>query len=64
MLLVNKFLNIYFIDNSDLIACTVVRKQERNRRFLVVDLYQIILVKPDSKKLGWGVVTFSGYIQV
>jgi len=51
------------LNNSDLIACTVVRKQERNRRFLVVDLYQIILVKPDSKKLGWGVVTFSGYIQ-
>lgn len=51
------------LNNSDLIACTVVSKQERNRRFLVVDLYQIVLVKPDSKKLGWGVVTFSGYVQ-
>ena len=51
-------------DNSDLIACTVVTKDQRNRRFLVVDLYQMILVEPDSKKLGWGVVKFAGHLQV
>jgi len=51
------------LNNSDLIACTVVSRDQRHRRFLVVDLYQIILVEPDSKRLGWGVVKFAGYLQ-
>nr|CAB3231606.1 protein CLEC16A-like [Phallusia mammillata] len=51
------------LNNSDLIACTVVGKDSKNRRFLVVDLYQLILVEPDNKRLGWGVVKFSGFLQ-
>ncbi|GAB1602331.1 protein CLEC16A-like isoform X3 [Argonauta hians] len=52
------------LNNSDLIACTVVtteRKQER--RFLVIDSKQLILVEPDAKRLGWGVVRFVGFLQ-
>ena len=30
----------------------------------MVDLYQLVLVEPDSRKLGWGVVKFSGLLQV
>ncbi|RUS88412.1 hypothetical protein EGW08_003808 [Elysia chlorotica] len=37
------------------------RRQER--RFLVIDPVQLILVEPDSKRLGWGVVKFVGYLQ-
>jgi len=51
-------------DNSDLIACTVTSKDTKQRRFLVVDLYQLILVEPDNKRLGWGVVKFAGFLQV
>jgi protein CLEC16A len=52
------------LNNSDLIGCTVKRESESpERRFLVVDNYQIILVEPDSSRLGWGVVTFSGPLQ-
>ena len=36
----------------------------RQRRFLVVDLMQIILIEPDSHRLGWGVAKFSGFLQV
>ena len=32
-------------------------------RFLVVDLMQIILIEPDSHRLGWGVAKFSGFLQ-
>lgn len=38
------------------------RRQER--RFLVIDPMQLILVEPDSKRLGWGVVRFVGFLQV
>lgn len=47
-----------FLDNSDLLAVTVTSThksgngQQKQRRFLVVDVYQIILVEPDSTKLG------------
>lgn len=52
------------LNNSDLIGCTVKRDNEpAERRFLVVDIYQLILVEPDSSRLGWGVVTFSGPLQ-
>ncbi|XP_062581005.1 protein CLEC16A-like isoform X2 [Saccostrea cucullata] len=57
--------DILDLNNSDLIACTVVmrdtRKQER--RFLVIDKLQMILVEPDTRRLGWGVVRFVGYLQ-
>lgn len=53
-----------FTDNSDLIACTVVmRDGTKYRRFLVMDILQLILVEPDSKRLGWGVAKFVGFLQ-
>ena len=52
------------LNNSDLLAVTVVLKDgTRQRRFLVVDLMQIILIEPDSHRLGWGVARFSGFLQ-
>jgi protein CLEC16A len=52
------------LNNSDLIGCTVKRDNApAERRFLVVDVYQLILVEPDSSRLGWGVVTFAGPLQ-
>nr|XP_006814698.1 PREDICTED: protein CLEC16A-like [Saccoglossus kowalevskii] len=56
------------LNNRDLIACTVVHKDKvtnpkRQRRFLVIDPLQLILVEPDTKKLGWGVATFVGPLQ-
>ena len=35
----------------------------QSRLFLVVDIYQIVLVEPDSKRLGWGVAIFAGFLQ-
>jgi len=56
------FLNL---DNSDLLACTVVNsKNERLSQFLVTDQFQFILVEPDSRKLGWGIVRFVALLQV
>lgn len=53
-----------FSDNSDLIACTVVSKDNaKQRRFLVIDAIQLILVEPDAKLLGWGVAKFVGFLQ-
>lgn len=53
------------LNNSDLLAVTVVLKDgTRQRRFLVVDLMQIILIEPDAHRLGWGVAKFSGFLQV
>jgi len=37
---------------------------KKDRRFLVIDVLQLILVEPDSKRLGWGVVRFVGFLQV
>ncbi|PVD38671.1 hypothetical protein C0Q70_01290 [Pomacea canaliculata] len=53
------------LNNSDLIACTVLMRESRRqeRRFLVIDPMQLILVEPDSKRLGWGVVRFVGFLQ-
>ncbi|XP_076446550.1 protein CLEC16A-like isoform X2 [Babylonia areolata] len=53
------------LNNSDLIACTVVTRESRRqeRRFLVIDPVQLILVEPDAKRLGWGVVRFVGFLQ-
>ncbi|XP_005104406.1 protein CLEC16A [Aplysia californica] len=60
-----KMEDVLDLNNSDLIACTVVNRESRRqeRRFLVIDPVQLILVEPDSKRLGWGVVKFVGYLQ-
>lgn len=53
-----------FADNSDLIACTVLWKDgTKMRRFLVIDILQLILVEPDTKRLGWGVAKLVGFLQ-
>lgn len=52
------------LNNSDLIACTVVSKDSQKiRRFMVIDVAQLVLVEPDSKRLGWGVAKFVGFLQ-
>ncbi|KAF7648602.1 hypothetical protein LDENG_00154040 [Lucifuga dentata] len=33
------------------------------QRFLAVDVYQMSLVEPETKRLGWGVVKFAGLLQ-
>ncbi|ALC47715.1 ema [Drosophila busckii] len=56
--------NVLDLNNSDLIACTVVSKDNtKQRRFLVIDALQLILVEPDAKLLGWGVAKFVGFLQ-
>lgn len=57
--------DILDLNNSDLIACTIIAKDsnKKDRRFLVIDSIQLILVEPDSKRLGWGVVRFVGFLQ-
>ncbi|KAJ8977756.1 hypothetical protein NQ317_001120 [Molorchus minor] len=50
--------------NSDLIACTILYKDgTKMRRFLVIDVLQLILVEPDTKRLGWGVAKLVGFLQ-
>ena len=49
------------LNNADLLGCTIVSDDITVRRFLVVQTFQIILVEPDSTRLGWGVVTFRYY---
>ncbi|XP_071535234.1 protein CLEC16A homolog isoform X2 [Panulirus ornatus] len=52
------------LNNSDLIACVVIpRDGQRTKRFLVIDVIQLILVEPDLKRLGWGVAKFVGFLQ-
>jgi hypothetical protein len=52
------------IDNSDLLSCTIVTdKNERLSRFLVTDQFQLILVEPDNRRLGWAIVRFVGLLQ-
>lgn len=36
----------------------------KTRRFLVIDIFQFILVEPSQKRMGWGVVKFVGFLQV
>ncbi|XP_054745810.1 protein CLEC16A homolog isoform X1 [Anastrepha obliqua] len=56
--------NVLDLNNSDLIACTVITKDStKQRRFLVIDSLQLILVEPDAKLLGWGVAKFVGFLQ-
>ena len=42
--------------------CSFSSRQQR--RFLVIDEAQFILVEPDTTKLGWGVVKFVARLQV
>ncbi|KAK3871250.1 hypothetical protein Pcinc_023591 [Petrolisthes cinctipes] len=52
------------LNNSDLIACVVIpRDGQRTKRFLVIDVIQLILVEPDQRRLGWGVAKFVGFLQ-
>lgn len=54
----------FHLDNSDLIACTVLSKDgTKYRRFLVIESLQLILVEPDSKRLGWGIAKLVGFLQ-
>ncbi|KAJ4444330.1 hypothetical protein ANN_06122 [Periplaneta americana] len=56
--------NVLDLNNSDLIACTVANKEgSKIRRFLVMDVIQLILVEPDTRRLGWGVAKFVGFLQ-
>ncbi|XP_046735040.1 protein CLEC16A homolog isoform X2 [Diprion similis] len=56
--------NVLDLNNTDLISCTIVGKDgQKIRRFLVMDLIQIILVEPDTRKLGWGVAKLVGLLQ-
>lgn len=56
--------NVLDLNNSDLIACTVASKDgSKIRRFLVMDVIQLILVEPDTRRLGWGVAKFVGFLQ-
>uniref|UniRef100_A0A0K0DN33 FPL domain-containing protein n=1 Tax=Angiostrongylus cantonensis TaxID=6313 RepID=A0A0K0DN33_ANGCA len=52
------------LNNSDLLSCVVVIKNERFSRFLVTDRLQLILVEPDNRKAGWAIVRFVGLLQV
>ena len=56
---------IAFIRSSSecviIVMCFFNRQQ---RRFLVIDEAQFILVEPDTTKLGWGVVKFVARLQV
>lgn len=55
---------LIFIDNADLVGCTVALKEGGIlARFLVIDVIQFILVEPDKKRLGWGVAKFVGFLQ-
>lgn len=56
--------NVLDLNNSDLIACTVLAKDNtKSRRFLVIDVVQLILVEPDAKRLGWGIAKLVGFLQ-
>lgn len=51
-------------NNSDLLGCIVVTKDgTKVRRFMVIDVFQLILVEPDTKRIGWGVTKFVGFLQ-
>lgn len=39
------------------------KENAKQRRFLVIDALQLILVEPDAKLLGWGVAKFVGFLQ-
>lgn len=35
----------------------------KHRRFLVIESFQLILIEPDPKRLGWGVAKLVGFLQ-
>ncbi|KAH8864226.1 Protein CLEC16A like [Schistosoma japonicum] len=49
--------------SETLIGCTVESSGIHEKRFIVSCGQQLVLVKPDSKQLGWGVITFIGPLQ-
>ncbi|KAF3424431.1 hypothetical protein E2986_06139 [Frieseomelitta varia] len=56
--------NVLDLNNSDIISCTIVWKDgQKIRRFIVIDVKQLILVEPDTSKLGWGVAKLVGFLQ-
>lgn len=58
------YISIY-LDNSDLISCTVITKDgQKIKGFMVIDALQLILVDPDNKRIGWGIAKFVGFLQV
>lgn len=61
----NKISFLLFLDNSDLISCTVITKDgQKIKGFMVIDALQLILVDPDNKRVGWGIAKFVGFLQV
>ena len=40
-----------------------MKDNSKYRRFLVIDISQLILVEPDTKRLGWGVAKLVGFLQ-
>ncbi|VDP97681.1 unnamed protein product, partial [Trichobilharzia regenti] len=51
------------LSSETLIGCTVERSGIHEKRFIVSCGQQLVLVEPDSKQLGWGVITFIGPLQ-
>lgn len=41
----------------------ILKDGTKYRRFLVIDILQLLLVEPDSKRLGWGVAKLVGFLQ-
>ena len=55
---------IAFRSSSECVIIVMCFFDRQQRRFLVIDEAQFILVEPDTTKLGWGVVKFVARLQV
>ncbi|KAA3672855.1 protein CLEC16A [Paragonimus westermani] len=51
------------LSSEALIKCTVESGGSHEKRFLVNYSQQLVLVEPDSRQMGWGVITFIGPLQ-
>ncbi|TGZ66150.1 hypothetical protein CRM22_005498 [Opisthorchis felineus] len=51
------------LSSEALIGCTVETGGSHEKRFLVNYSQQLVLVEPDSRQMGWGVITFIGPLQ-
>lgn len=53
------------LTNCDLIACyvTMQKDQSKQRRFMVINTWQLIIIEPDSQRLGWGVAKYAVQLQ-
>jgi protein CLEC16A len=53
------------LTNCDLIACyvTMQKDQSKQRRFMVINAWQLIIIEPDSQRLGWGVAKYAVQLQ-